>query len=304
MPDTTNDGFLSGQGIAVDPREIETELTRLWGPAAERIGGPDLENPHVTRIVLANLVVQGRTADGGAAPAGARHRDEQLPVPDDRAVPDRRPRPEDRGRGLGALPPASAGLPQVCSERIVLRAGPNAVDLLPGAVRPLLEADLPFVLWWTDDPRDDEALFRDLADECSRLILDLPDPGTDPAAVRLGLDLTINRYSRDTAWFGLTPLARADRAVLRPPGHTDDARADRLGPDRGRVARPTRPRPGSPSGWRPGSPGSSDGRRGDTPGGRPAASRPPSRAPGAWSPSRSRPRPSRRSRSRRSPPSP
>jgi glucose-6-phosphate dehydrogenase assembly protein OpcA len=113
------------------------------------------------------------------------------------------------------------GLPQVCSERIILRAGPNAVDLLPGAVRPLLEADLPFVLWWTDDPRDDEALFRDLADECSRLLLDLADPGADPEAVRFGLDLMINRYSRDTAWFGLLPWRELVAQLFDPPGNDE-----------------------------------------------------------------------------------
>ena len=40
MTETSSDAFLSGQGIPVDPRDIETELTRLWGPAAERVGGP------------------------------------------------------------------------------------------------------------------------------------------------------------------------------------------------------------------------------------------------------------------------
>ncbi len=43
---------------------IETELAKLWGPAAEQIGGPELENPHVTRIVLANLVVECLDGDG------------------------------------------------------------------------------------------------------------------------------------------------------------------------------------------------------------------------------------------------
>ena len=58
MPVATTDSFLEGQGIPVDLRDIETELAKLWGPAAEQVGGPELENPHVTRIVLANLVVE------------------------------------------------------------------------------------------------------------------------------------------------------------------------------------------------------------------------------------------------------
>src|SRR5438309_11511787 len=62
---TTTDAFLSGEGVPVDLHDIETELIRLWGPAAERAGGPVPERPNVTRIVLANLVVVGRTADAG-----------------------------------------------------------------------------------------------------------------------------------------------------------------------------------------------------------------------------------------------
>ena len=141
------------------------------------------------------------------------------------------------------------GQPQVCSERIVLRAGPNAVDLLPGAVRSLLEADLPQVLWWTSDPRKHESLFRDLADVCSRLVLDLPDPGAEVGALRLGLDPALGTCSRDSVWFGLAPLARAGRAVLRLPGSARKAGADRLGAS-SRPSRPIRPdRPGWRSGW-------------------------------------------------------
>ena len=115
---------------------------------------------------------------------------------------------DDPGRRIAAEVSAlchlpAPGLPQVCSERIVLRAGPNAIDLLPGAVRPLLEAELPMILWWTGDPRPHEALFRDLADECSRLILDLPDPGAD-ARTRSGWD-----WTRPSARSAATPPGSA-----------------------------------------------------------------------------------------------
>ena len=217
MTDTSSDAFLSGRGIPVDPHDIETELTRLWGPAAERVGGPSLESPNVTRIVLANLVFASRMDDaprleGVLDTVTARYPCRGIVIlrTDD---PDRRVSAEVSA--LCHLP--APGLPQVCSERIVLRAGPRAVDLLPGAVRPLLETDLPFVLWWTYDPRLDEALFRDLAGECSRLILDLPDPGTDPAALRLGLDPEINVYSRDPAWFGLARWREMIAQFFDPP---------------------------------------------------------------------------------------
>jgi glucose-6-phosphate dehydrogenase assembly protein OpcA len=203
MPDATSVSFLEGQGIPVDLPNIETELSKLWGPAAEQIGGPDLENPNVTRIVLANLVVECLDGDGETLGPVMETVIARFPC---RAIvvlgsgdPERHLNAEVSA--LCHLP--APGMPQVCSERILMRSGPKAIDLIPGAVRPLLEADLPMVLWWTGDPRKHERLFRDLADECSRLVLDLPDPGAEAGALRLGLDTTICQCSRDSAWFGL-----------------------------------------------------------------------------------------------------
>jgi glucose-6-phosphate dehydrogenase assembly protein OpcA len=203
MSNTTTDSFLEGQGISVDLPKIEAALEQLWGPAAEQAGGSEVENPHVTRIVLADLVVERL---GGDCESLAPVLETVVARFPSRAIVVRGS--ESSERKITALVSAlchlpAPGLPQVCSERIVLRAGPNAIDLVPGAVRPLLEADLPMVLWWTTDPRDHEALFRDLADECSRLVLDLPDPGTSADALRLGLDRSICPFSRDSAWFGL-----------------------------------------------------------------------------------------------------
>jgi glucose-6-phosphate dehydrogenase assembly protein OpcA len=204
MTDTATQSFLDGHGIPVDLANIETELVSLWGPAAEQAGGPEVESPNVTRIVLANLLVDCLT---GAATAPGRVLETVIARYPCRAIvllgddgPERRIRAEVSA--LCHLP--APGLPQVCSERIVLRAGPSAIDLVPGAVRPLLEADLPMVLWWTSDPRDHEGLFRDLADECSRLVLDLPDPTARTGALRLGLDPLLCPSSRDSAWFGIT----------------------------------------------------------------------------------------------------
>ena len=219
MSTATSDDFLSGQGVPVDPHDIETELTRLWGPAAEQVGGPDLENPHVTRIALANLVVLGYQNDAARLLPAIETVAAQYPS---RTIVMRRtddPAREVRAEISALCHLPAPGLPQVCSERIVLHAGPNATDLLPGAVRPILEAELPFVLWWTNDPRQDEALFRDLADECTRLILDLPDPGADVKAIRLGLDPTICAHSRDVAWFGLTRWRELVAQFFDPPGH-------------------------------------------------------------------------------------
>ncbi|MDB5353532.1 MAG: Glucose-6-phosphate dehydrogenase subunit [Planctomycetota bacterium] len=215
---TTTDAFLSGQGIPVDLTKIETALAALWGPAAEREGGPDLEHPSVTRVTLANLLVM----DLGETP----------PKTDDvldtvvarypcRAIVVRRD--DSLGRKVSAeisalchLP--APGMPQVCSERILLKAGREGFDLIPGAVRPLLEADLPLVLWWMGDPRVALPLFRELSGEANRAVLDLPDPSDDPEEVLAALDLSVNPFGRDLAWFGITRWRELTAQFFDPVG--------------------------------------------------------------------------------------
>ena len=217
MAETSSDAFLSGQGIPVELSEVESKLAELWGPAADREGGPDVENPTLTRVVLANVVVAIRPNDGAIL-------DSILPTVEARypcraivlnrgAEPERRVRAEVSA--LCHLP--VPGMPQVCSERIVLSAGPNAQDLLPGAVRPLLETDLPFVLWWADDPRATNRLFPELAAESNRILIDLPDPASDLEPLKIGLDPKLNRYSRDVAWFGITRWRELVAQFFDPP---------------------------------------------------------------------------------------
>jgi len=214
---TTSSAFLSGQGIPVPVSTVEEELSRLWGPAAEREGGPDLEQPAVTRIVLANLVV----ADVGPfAPAIDGLLDQVVTRYPCRAFLLRRATGGDRGvaaevSAVCHLP--APGLPQVCAERIVLTATGNALDMLPGAVRPLLETDLPMVLWWVGDPREGVALYDQLADESSRILVDLPDPTTPIDALKVALDLKRSNYVRDTAWFGVTPWRELVAQFFDPP---------------------------------------------------------------------------------------
>ncbi|APW61146.1 glucose-6-phosphate dehydrogenase assembly protein OpcA [Paludisphaera borealis] len=203
MAGSSSDAFLEGQGIPVDLPRINTTLEQLWGPAAERIGGPELEHPNVTRIVLANLVVERLIPETDGLGPVLETVVAKFPcrtiVLRESDGPERKITAEVSA--VCHLP--DPGSPQVCSERIVLRAGPQALDLIPGAVRPLLEADLPLILWWTTDPTLHERLFHNLGEESSRILLDLPDPGASAAAIKLGLDPAISSCSRDSVWYGL-----------------------------------------------------------------------------------------------------
>ena len=237
MPAATTDSFLEGQGIPVDLPNIETELAKLWGPAAEQVGGPDLENPHVTRIVLANLVVE--SLDGDAESLGpvletviARFPCRAIVV---RGSDDPNRRITAEVSALCHLP--APGLPQVCSERIVLHAGPNAVDLVPGAVRPLLEADLPLVLWWTGDPQEARGA---LPRPGRRVLAAGPrparprrrsrraPPGARPGPLRVQPRQRLVRAGS---------VARAGRPVLRPTLPPRQVEPDRFGACRGPVVR-------------------------------------------------------------------
>ena len=219
MSDATAAPLIDGQGIPVELRDVEAELARLWGPAALELGGSEPERTHVTRVVLANLVLECLDQDVQALVPVLAMVVERFPcrtiVLCGSADPARKVTAEISA--LCHLP--SPGQPQVCSERIVLRAGPNAIDLLPGAVRSLLEADLPHVLWWTSDPRKHPALVHDLAQSCSRLVLDLSDRCTDAGALRVGLDESHGTSSHDSVWFGLTRWRELVAQFFDGPGH-------------------------------------------------------------------------------------
>ena len=212
----TSDAFLQGQGMSVALSDVESELTRLWGPAAEQVGGPDLDRPSVTRVVLANLIVaralEGCDRVGAVLDALASHYPCRTIVLRPTA---------NAGRNVFAEVSAlchlpAPGMPQVCSERITLCAGPEARDLLPGAVRPLLEADLPCVLWWADVPTSDDPLLRDLSHDATRVLLD-PPAGVDARSLGAALDPARHPFARDVAWYGITRWRELIAGLFDPP---------------------------------------------------------------------------------------
>jgi hypothetical protein len=247
MADAISDAFLHGEGVPVDLRDIETELTRLWGPAAEQVGGPDLDRPSVTRVVLANLIVSAW--DPSSSRVDETLNDLVPRYPSRVIVLRRSDAPERRIAAEVAavchLP--APGRPQVCSERIVLRAGPAALDLLPGAIRSLLEADLPTILWWTDDPRTSAPLFQDLAADATRLLLDLPDPEADPASLRFALDPEAYPHARDISWFAITRWRELVAQLFDPP--TPGETLTRIDSVQIRARAPSRARPARVACW-------------------------------------------------------
>ena len=138
--------FLEGGLLQVEPSAIESSLAALWQPAAE--AAEQGEIPAVTRVSLGTEVVitsADRAEEAGRVwnSVSTQHPSRAVLVEIDPA--------HDAGLQAAiaaACHLAAPGQPQVCSERILLRTGPSGLDRLPGAVLPLLQADVPATLWW------------------------------------------------------------------------------------------------------------------------------------------------------------
>jgi len=90
------------------------------------------------------------------------------------------------------------GEPQVCAEQILLRCGPDQGDL-DRTILPLLEGDIPVMVWWTLDLALCRPLLGALLQHATRFIC---DAGPDNVA-QLG-DLNCKRAScalRDLGWY-------------------------------------------------------------------------------------------------------
>lgn len=189
--------FLEGGAIAVAPADIDHALAALWKPVTQQ--GDDDQRPGVTRLSLGTLVVVADAAREGAIgrlcnQVSASHPSRALLVVIDPA------HEATWSASISAschLP--SPDRPQVCSERILLRTGPDGVPGLPGAILPLLEPDVPATLWWDADSPPPGAVARELGRAVDRCLADLtrcPDPAGLYAALRDGCEPL-----SDLGWF-------------------------------------------------------------------------------------------------------
>ncbi len=201
------ESFTAGVETAVDVVEIEHQLAALWEIAAANEPGI------VTRASLFNLVAyaEDETARDHAADIIA-------------ALTSRHPcraivllaRPEERQAALSASIAAHCHLAggerkQVCCEQISIAAAGPGVAQLPGTVLPLLESDLPTVLWWRGNFLKRPDLFRRLLAVADRFIFDtsywdevpLPDLAKTIAAHRRCRFADLS-WTRLAFWRGLT----------------------------------------------------------------------------------------------------
>ena len=194
---TTVEQFLAGIPVPVEPAAIERELAALWKPASEQASAG--AGAAVTRVCLANLLVVGDAGNNAwhvdtLQKLSARFPCRVLWVQLDSASGD---------AGLSAdvtalchLP--SPGNPQVCSELITLRTGRGGAGGVPGAVRPLLEPDVPVVLWWAMAADAETELFDALCGLSDRVIVHA-EPLASPALRTVSAAPSLRLCLRDGA---------------------------------------------------------------------------------------------------------
>lgn len=179
---------------------IEGELRRLW---SETAASAREKGEPVLRASMVNLVV---VTDGPRAvpevsqtlvEVAASVPGRMIVVAPDPFAPDgfeAWPSIQCRTPGAARARPGSAEV--VCCEQVVVEARGTTVGELPALVRPLLETDLPSVLWWRAPLPAEASVLDRLAAEVQTVIVDTRrgavwadgvTPGGDPVAAVAGL---------------------------------------------------------------------------------------------------------------------
>lgn len=119
-------------------------------------------------------------------------------------------------RALCLMP--EPGRPSVCCEQIRLAVPRGDAGLLPGIVTPLLEPDIPSVLWWDRPQTGLEEVLHRLAAETGRVVADLDRVESVQAVVALR---AAEASLHDLTWASVEPWRRAlarvfDDAEMRP----------------------------------------------------------------------------------------
>ena len=213
--------FTAGVETVVDVAQIERQLHELWQLAAESEKDPSQRQ--ITRACLFNFIVYCETDEESA------HASEVIST-----LTSHHPcraivllaKPDVASAELSASISAhchlaGTGQKQVCCEQIAIHASGPGVVHLGAAVLPLLESDLPTVIWWQGDFLKRIDLFRRLVAVADRVIYDT-SAWTDPQSQLAALARRITEHPRcnfvDLSWTRLGLWRRLTAEFFDEPG--------------------------------------------------------------------------------------
>lgn len=161
--------LLRPEGASIrDPGQIEQALAFLWEPASEN------GDKVASRICVANLVVVGRPEDWHDLVEVLGEISPSYPTRTVVLLPGGEPIRAFVSALCHVLRPHQ---PQVCCEQIVIRGGLADGCGLDRTILPILEPDVPTMVWWTRDPADCPTLLHSVRQRADRLILDVGEVG-------------------------------------------------------------------------------------------------------------------------------
>ncbi len=164
---TTLETFTAGVETAVDVVAVERQLHELWRLAAES------ESGQVTRACLFNLVAYAETEE---ARDHATNVISELTSRDPCRAIVLLAKPDQPVAELSASITAhchlAGGGKQVCCEQISIEAAGASVEHLASTVLPLLESDLPTVVWWPGNFLLRPQIFTRLGAVADRVLFD------------------------------------------------------------------------------------------------------------------------------------
>jgi glucose-6-phosphate dehydrogenase assembly protein OpcA len=201
---------------SVDLDAVEAELARLWR-------APETSGPATTRACTSNLIVFcASRAEVEACQRDVPEIVRQHPARVLLLVADPEAASALEASVSAFCYPAGRGA-RFCSEYVVLRAGGDAAQRLPSAVRPLLVGDLPTTLWWTPSdrsPPDSGKLFAQLDAMADQVIYESRgwhDPvDAIVATTRWAADAPRGKAISDLAWRRLEAWRRLVACALDP----------------------------------------------------------------------------------------
>jgi glucose-6-phosphate dehydrogenase assembly protein OpcA len=164
--------FAAGVETAVDVAQIERQLHKLWQLAAE--SGQDPSQRQITRACLFNFVAFCETdaelnhATETISTLTSRHPCRAIVL----LAKLNEPHAELSASISAHCHLAGGARKQVCCEQISIRASGESTGQLAAAVLPLLESDLPTVIWWQGNFMARPASFQHLIAVADRLIYD------------------------------------------------------------------------------------------------------------------------------------